>query len=92
MAIHAEVPQYEGLEPYDAFMLDWDTYNNNEPFWGHLHDMDLKQLAREARFDESSVVETMVPSAFEQAKARTRLLQGGDFGGAGQWFLYILES
>jgi ubiquinone/menaquinone biosynthesis C-methylase UbiE len=92
MAIHAEVPQYEGLEPYDAFMLDWDTYNNNEPFWGHLHDMDLKQLAREAGFDESSVVETMVPSAFEQAKARTRLLQGGDFGGAGQWFLYILES
>lgn len=91
MAIHAEVPQYEGLEPYDAFMLDWDTYNNNEPFWGHLHDMDLRQLAREARFDESSVVQTMVPSAFEQAKARTRLLQGGDFGGAGQWFLYILE-
>jgi ubiquinone/menaquinone biosynthesis C-methylase UbiE len=90
MAIHAEVPQYEGMAPYDAFMLDWDTYNNNEPFWGYLHDMDLKQLARESGFEESSVVQTMVPSAFEQAKARTRLLQGGDFAGAGQWFLCIL--
>jgi ubiquinone/menaquinone biosynthesis C-methylase UbiE len=90
MAIHAEVPQYEGMAPYDTFMLDWDTYNNNEPFWGDLHDMDLKQLARESGFEESSVVQTMVPSAFEQAKARTRLLQGGDFAGAGQWFLYIL--
>ena len=90
MAIHAEVPQYEGMAPYDTFMLDWDTYNNNEPFWGYLHDMDLKQLARESGFEESSVVQTMVPSAFEQAKARTRLLQGGDFAGAGQWFLYIL--
>ena len=90
MAIHAEVPQYKGMAPYDAFMLDWDTYNNNEPFWGYLHDMDLKQLARESGFEEPSVVQTMVPSAFEQAKARTRLLQGGDFGGAGQWFLYIL--
>ena len=90
MAIHAEVPQYEGMAPYDTFMLDWDTYNNNEPFWGYLHDMDLKQLARESGFEGSSVVQTMVPSAFEQAKARTRLLQGGDFAGAGQWFLYIL--
>jgi ubiquinone/menaquinone biosynthesis C-methylase UbiE len=90
MAIHAEVPQYEGMVPYDTFMLDWDTYNNNEPFWGYLHDMDLKQLARESGFEESSVVQTMVPSAFEQAKARTRLLQGGDFAGAGQWFLCIL--
>jgi len=90
MAIHAEVPQYEGMAPYDTFMLDWDTHNNNEPFWGYLHDMDLKQLARESGFEESSVVQTMVPSAFEQAKARTRLLQGGDFAGAGQWFLYIL--
>src|SRR5208282_5207173 len=90
MAIHAEVPQYAGMDPYDAFMLDWDTYNNNEPFWGYLHDMDLRQLAAESGFEESSVVQTLVPSAFEQAKARTRLLQGGDFAGAGQWFLYIL--
>jgi len=90
MAIHAEVPQYEGMAPYDTFMLDWDTHNNNEPFWGYLHEIGLKQLARESGFEESSVVQTMVPSAFEQAKARTRLLQGGDFAGAGQWFLYIL--
>lgn len=90
MAIHAEVPQYAGMDPYDAFMLDWDTYNNNEPFWGYLHDMDLRQLAVESGFDETAVVQTMVPSVFEQAKARTRLLQGGDFAGAGQWFLYVV--
>ena len=92
MAIHAEVPQYAGMDPYDAFMLDWDTYNNNEPFWGYLHDMDLRQLAVESGFDGAAVVQTMVPSAFEQAKARTRLLQGGDFAGAGQWFLYVVAK
>jgi len=54
MTIHAEVPRYAGMDPYDSFMLDWDTCNNN-----------------------ATVVQTMVPSAFEQAKARTRLLQGG---------------
>ena len=33
MMFHVEVPQYHGMDPYDSFILDWDTYNNNEPFW-----------------------------------------------------------
>ena len=33
---HAETPPYEGMEPFDAFMLDWDSTNNNEPF-GAVH-------------------------------------------------------
>ena len=31
LMLHQEVPQYEGMPPYEAFILDWDTYNNNEP-------------------------------------------------------------
>ncbi len=92
MMIHAEVPQYHGMDPYDAFILDWDTYNNNEVFWGPLHDMDLERLAVDAGFSRGNVIQTMTPSAFEEAEARTRLLQGGDFGGAGQWFLYIARK
>ena len=34
MMFHVEVPQYQGMDLYDQFILDWDTYNNNEPFWG----------------------------------------------------------
>lgn len=92
MMIHAEVPQFEGLPPYDAFMLDWDTYNNNEPFWSHYHDLDLARLASEAGFKPESIRQITVPSAFEQAHARTGLLQGGDFGGAGRWFLFIARE
>jgi ubiquinone/menaquinone biosynthesis C-methylase UbiE len=92
MMIHAEVPQFEGLPPYAAFMLDWDTYNNNEPFWGRYHDLDLARLATEAGFEPDTVKQIMVPSAFEQARARTGLLQGGDFGGAGAWFLFIARG
>ena len=92
LMIHAEVPQYEGMEPYDQFILDWDTYNNNEPFWGYMHDMDLAKLARDAGFEAGNIVQTMAPSAFEEAQARTRLLAGGDFGGAGAWFLYLARK
>ena len=87
--LHGEVPQYAGMDPYDAFILDWDTYNNNEPFWGTVHDMDLKALAIGAGFDEENLIETFAPSSFAEAEAqRTHQFQGGDFGGGGQWFAF----
>ncbi|MGH7907153.1 MAG: methyltransferase domain-containing protein [Candidatus Binataceae bacterium] len=92
MMVHVEVPQYHGLTPYNAFMLDWDTWNNNEPFWGPYHDMDLEKLAVESGFAPDGVSQAMAPSAFSEARARTRLLQGGDFGGAGQWFLWTARK
>ena len=87
LMIHQEVPQYHGLDPYQAFVLDWDTYNNNEPFWGTLRDSDLTAIAREAGFAKERVLETMIPSA-AQVKARTGRFQAGDFGGSGHWFLF----
>jgi ubiquinone/menaquinone biosynthesis C-methylase UbiE len=92
LMIHAEVPQYEAMEPYEQFILDWDTYNNNEPFWGYMHDMDLVKLGRDSGFKAENIIQTMAPSTFEEAHTRTRLLQGGDFGGAGAWFLYIARK
>ena len=88
MMFHVEVPQYQGMDPYDAFILDWDTYNNNEPFWGAMHDLDLVELARQGGFAGEKVMQTMVPSAFKMARSRTQLFQGGDFGGGGQWFVF----
>lgn len=88
LMLHQEVPQYEGMPPYDAFILDWDTYNNNEPFWGTVHSMDLQKLAESAGFAAGNVIQTMIPSALERAKARTEKFQGGDFGGGGAWFVF----
>lgn len=88
LMLHQEVPQYEGMPPYDAFILDWDTYNNNEPFWGTVHSMDLQKLAESAGFAAGNVVQTMIPSALERAEARTEKFQGGDFGGGGAWFVF----
>lgn len=88
MMLHVEIPQYQGMDPYDAFMLDWDTYNNNEPFWGALHDMDLTALATASGFAKGQVIQDVAPSAVKMARARTKLFQGGDFGGGGQWFVF----
>ncbi|MSO65155.1 MAG: class I SAM-dependent methyltransferase [Alphaproteobacteria bacterium] len=57
--IHVEQPQYHGMDPYDQFMRDWDTFGNNEPFWGTLHDLDLTEIAVDAGFKRGGVGETM---------------------------------
>ena len=91
--VHAETPPYAGMDAFDAFMLDWDTINNNEPFWRRSHEIDLKQLSEEAGFDRDKEFEEMAPSAFQIAKAkRSNKFQGGDFGGGGFWFLYGAEK
>jgi ubiquinone/menaquinone biosynthesis C-methylase UbiE len=87
--IHAETPPYKDMDAFNAFMLDWDTRNNNEPFWARSHEIDLKQLSRQAGFDPTKEFETLIPSAFQIAEARrSHTFQGGDFGGGGFWFIY----
>lgn len=89
MMVHVEAKPYEGMHPYDAFMLDWDTFNNNEPFWRASHSVDYGKESIAAGFDPDKVTCGMIPSALGEAvKARTALHQGGDFGGSGEWFVF----
>lgn len=91
--IHLETPPYQAMEdPFDEFIMDWDTYNNNEPFWGPSHDIDYHDLAAEAGFDRDKVMPTLAPSALADAKGRTGKFQCGDFAGAGEWFLFTAQK
>ena len=87
MMLHVETPPYEGMEPFDTFLFDWDSENNNEPFWRKSHLLDLEALAKDSGFQNHKPIQIMVPSAFQETK-RTNTFQGGDFGGGGVWFVY----
>ena len=87
MMLHVETPPYEGMEPFDTFLFDWDSENNNEPFWRKSHLLDLEALAKDSGFQNHKPLQIMVPSAFQETK-RTNTFQGGDFGGGGVWFVY----
>ena len=90
---HTETPPYKDMPLFDEFMMDWDTYYNNEPFWGGSHLIEPKQVAEEFGFDVDSVFEAMAPSAFEAGeKDQTKLLQCGDFAGAGVWYVYGMRK
>jgi SAM-dependent methyltransferase len=93
VVVHVETPPYRQLDKFDAFMLDWDTRNNNEPYWGASHEIDPAALAAEAGFSPDKAFEGSQPSALESAQARrTRVFQGGDFGGAGVWYVWGVQK
>ncbi len=49
--IHVEQPQYGPEMPiFEQAMRDWDSFNNNEPFWSTMHGIDLDQLMTEVGF------------------------------------------
>jgi SAM-dependent methyltransferase len=43
-----ELPSYASLDPLSAFLMDWDTEHNGEPFWRDYHQMDLEKTYRDA--------------------------------------------
>jgi ubiquinone/menaquinone biosynthesis C-methylase UbiE len=51
LTLHIEQPQYTPeMSLYEQTMRDWDAYNNNEPFWGVMHDIEPIDLMAEAGF------------------------------------------
>ena len=94
----AELPPYDGGEPFELFARDWDTWNNNEPFWGPLHDMDLSAALTDAGFETEAVVATFAPgvaAANELGKAvpvDNEKFVGSTRGGGDSWYLAARKS
>lgn len=62
--LHLDVPRRLTCRtPFEQFMADWDTFNNNEPFWGtFLFDVDIMSMAVDAGFARERMTETIAPT------------------------------
>ena len=94
----SELPPYEGADPWTQFVRDWDTYNNNEPFWGTVHEMDFADAAETAGFSRDSYWQGTGPGIAE-ANALTGAVEVqnkkfmGSTRGAGQaWYAYMTKQ
>src|SRR3546814_3589327 len=63
--LHVEVP-IRRKDPLDQFLWNWDTTNNNEPFWSTLAELDLVEPAVRAGFPRESIFEAEMPSLSRQ--------------------------
>ena len=61
LMLHMEVPRTDGLDPYEQFRLDWDTYYNNEPFLSAWMRTDMKEACSKAGFTEENYVHIAAP-------------------------------
>ena len=50
-----ELPAYDSLDPLSAYLMDWDTHHNGEPFWRAYHEMDLMGALGEVGLDAHMV-------------------------------------
>jgi SAM-dependent methyltransferase len=87
MMIHVEAPLYSHMDAYKAFLFDWETANNNEPFWSAMRDLDLGALVAEAGFSADKVIQKFVPNGAWQAKVSNNSSQNGRMGSRGSWFV-----
>jgi len=49
--IHLDIAPADVATPLQAFLEEWEVYNNNEAFMGEIRDMDLVKLMNEVGFD-----------------------------------------
>lgn len=50
LTAHLNLPPYSQLSPYNAFLMNWETRNNGEPYWHTFHELDLPAIFGEAGF------------------------------------------
>ncbi len=87
LTLSLEQPPFRGMDPYDAFIRDWDSHNNNEPFWTTFHDMNMIDEMERAGFARADTFETQFPAVLESAFAgETKMDKGKDFGRGAGWY------
>jgi ubiquinone/menaquinone biosynthesis C-methylase UbiE len=89
LMLHLEQPPYKDTMPvYEQFIRDWDSYNNNEPFWSTIHSFDLPEMMKSAGFTESEVFEDHVKASVDRSIFTATADEGKteDHGRAAAWY------
>ncbi len=106
LMIHADLPPFDLMDPFTQFILDNETYYNNEPFWGAMRDLDQVELAVKAGFPKDEIRFDTAPMAvmeFAAAEAAgysqdaseavaDRDFTAGEFAPGGGWEVLIARK
>jgi ubiquinone/menaquinone biosynthesis C-methylase UbiE len=105
LMIHADLPPFDLMDPFTQFILDNETWYNNEPFWGAMRDMDQIALAERAGFDRAAVKFDTAPMAVMEFAAAAegysqeasehvaeRDFTAGEFAPGGGWEVLIAHK
>ncbi len=105
LMIHADLPPFENMDAYQQFILDNETYYNNEPFWGAMRDLDQIDMSVKAGFKRKNVKFDTAPMAImemfagaQDASAELaeelsdRDFEAGEYAPGGGWEVLIAQK
>lgn len=59
LSMNIEQPEYkDDMSYYEQFIRDWDAYNNAEPYWSKMHDINTRDLMAECGFNREHYIIT----------------------------------
>lgn len=102
LMIHADLPPFNLMDPFTQFILDNETWFNNEPFWGAMRELDQPALAAAAGFPPAGIRFDTAPMAIMEFAAQTesysetaaealadREFTAGEYAPGGGWEVLI---
>lgn len=101
LMIHADLPPFDKVDPFAQFILDNETWYNNEPFWGAMREVDQIAMARaagfpDARFDTApmAVMEFAAQAAdyADAAAVADREFTAGEYAPGGGWEILMARK
>jgi SAM-dependent methyltransferase len=103
--IHADLPPFDLMNPFTQFILDNETYYNNEPFWGPMRDKDQVQMAVDAGFARDAIKFDTAPMAIMEFAAANesyteqaadaladREFTAGEYAPGGGWEVLVAQK
>jgi ubiquinone/menaquinone biosynthesis C-methylase UbiE len=99
--IHADLPPFDKVDPFAQFILDNETWFNNEPFWGAMREVDQIGMAKAAgfpdpRFDTAPMaVMEFAAQAEDYADAAAvadREFTAGEYAPGGGWEILLARK
>jgi SAM-dependent methyltransferase len=105
LMIHADLPPFPKMDDFSQFLMDNETWYNNEPFWGAMREIDQESLAINAGFDAEGIVWDTAPMAIMEEMAGAqgygqenksavgeREFVAGEFAPGGGWEVLVGEK
>jgi ubiquinone/menaquinone biosynthesis C-methylase UbiE len=92
MAVHGDLPPFWAMDEFNQFMLDCETYYNNEPYWGAMREVDQVAESVKAGFARDKVEFVMAPSAYRAAAGVDRSFEAGEFAPGNAWQVLVTKK
>ncbi|MCU0760876.1 MAG: class I SAM-dependent methyltransferase [Steroidobacteraceae bacterium] len=89
---HMELPDEGSVSAYENFFWNWDTHNNNEPYYTSFRAQKPAELCAEAGFEPDRCFAHLIPDFATTGPEKLRQFVRGEYAapphGSGGWFVF----